>query len=122
MTFYLHLYRAPSNAGPPQRWQQNHAAALGSAQSVRLRLAQLFPQLEWQQGAGASLSAWSAAGSPLELHLHETEPGVVHFVNADAPPSTLREIMSALQLTHCCAAESGEMRDPFAVDDRWQAL
>ncbi|WP_332777911.1 hypothetical protein [Polaromonas sp.] len=124
MSFDFYLYRAAADSGPMTEWKENRAEALGSADDVRLQLAQLFPLLRWEQHSDGSWSATSPhdGNAPRELALRETEPGVLHFVVVYAGPSVLRQLMQALRLTHCCAPESGEMRDPFAVDEQWKPV
>lgn len=122
MSFDFYLYRAVPGLGSLLQWQEDHAEPLGSPGELRDRISSLFPSLSWQEQPDGSLAAQGTDDSadPRELSLRaSSENGQVQFVVTYASPPILRKLMVALRLNYCCAPESGELRDPFAVAEGW---
>jgi len=121
MSCDFYLYRAPTTAAPVHEWMQNQFDDLGSADSVRVRLSAILPQMRWHLGFGEAWIGEMPGGDISEtvIMLRENEAGVLRFIAACAPPSVLCRIMRALRLTHCYDQDSGELFDPFAVYDSW---
>jgi hypothetical protein len=121
MSFYFDLYRAPVDAPPLFAWESNLAEPLGTPEAVQREIATLLPQLVWRSSADSVVSGRTQGhtAEPIAVFLRELEPGVVSCVVVDAAPPVLRRLMSGLSLNHCCALESGEMRDPFSTGGRW---
>lgn len=93
---------------------------MGTGDEVQAQLAQLLPGLAWQRGPETSWSGFSGSRADASVAVHLVQQaGSVHFLSVAAGPPVLRRLMSGLRLTHCCASESGELRDPFAAGDRW---
>jgi hypothetical protein len=118
----FYLYRAPATTGPVHEWMQSHAEDLGSADDVRRRVSAILPGLRWHMGFDESWIAESPGHCDTEIILRESEPGVLRFVAACAPPSVLCRLMQALRLTDCYDQDSDELWDPFSVNDCWLQL
>ena len=121
MSFDFHLYRAPPGLGPLNEWEEDHAEPLGSPAEVRQRVSQLFPALTWAESPDGTWRARgdAEAGEPIEVSFGALEGVSVQFIVTYAAPPTLRTLMTGLHLNYCCAPESGELRNPFAVGDTW---
>ena len=121
MSFDFHLYRAPAGLPSLLEWELDHAKPLGEAHDLRQRIGALFPSLAWQALPDGALAAEGTGdpGEPVELGLRADADGQVRFVVTYAAPPAQRRLMTALQLDYCCAAESGELRDPFSVGADW---
>lgn len=121
MSFYFELYRAPPGAPPLFQWESNLALPLGTLDDVKARVAALLPELEWSKNADGIVMG-QTRGMPVEaigVILQEMEAGQVFFIATDGSPGVLRRLMNVFGLNCCCAQESGEMRDPFAVGETW---
>jgi len=121
MSFFFSLYRAAASAPPLLSWEANLAQPIGTSADVRRRVADLLPQLHWSDRTEIGFSAHTRGqvDECISIYLREFEPDTVSMLSTDASPSVLRLLMSEFQLNFCCAEESGEMRDPFSVGDRW---
>lgn len=122
MSFDLYLYRAAEGSGPWSQWTEMHAQPLGTRAELQAAIAAVFPGLAWKEaddGVLASAAQVDDARLPRELRLTGTRDEVLLYVICYSGPPALRTLMQALQLNHCYAPESDELRDPFAAGDDW---
>ena len=121
MSFFFSLYSAAADAPPLLKWESNLANPIGAPAEVRARISSLLPELHWSDRTEVGLSARTRGlvDEGISIYLCEIESGIVSMISTDASPRVLRLLMSEFQLNCCCAEESGEMRDPFSVGERW---
>ena len=121
MSYDFYLYRAAEGLGSLLEWEEDHAEPLGSVSELQARISSIFPSLQWTQNSDGSVTATepSDACELLELSLTPTHGALVQFVVTYGAPPALRKLMTLLTLNYCCAPESGELKDPFAVGNAW---
>jgi len=123
MAYFFFLYRAPPGSSSLLDWESNLAEPLGTKVELQADLARLLPGLQWSVSSNGIWVGTTRGliSEPISLHIHEVEADSVCFLSVAAAPAMLRTIMVALNLTCCCASESGELRDPFAVGSDWSS-
>lgn len=136
MSFHFYLYRAPAGSGPMTRWERMLAEPLGTVGEVKEQLAALFPQVNWTRhqspldATSDERETWFGMGPHgaalpyIDILLNEDASGQVHFVVLNkAPPSVMRQIVSALSLSDVSAPESGDLvdLDGYTDEDRYFA-
>lgn len=136
MSFHFYLYRAPAGSGPMTRWAHMLAEPLGTIDEVMSQLATLFPQVHWTRHVATPGSTdgeretWFGSGPDgsglpyIDILLNEDKPGQVRFIVLNkAPPSVMRQIVSALSLSDVSAPESGDLvdLDGYTDEDRYFA-
>ena len=122
MPFRLSLYRAPDGVGPMHEWEEEHRETLGTRAEVQTRIGQVFPQLHWDEGSDATFASWFPEANPsegFEITLFGAPDEPINEVSMYSFPPPIRLLMSGLRLNHCYASESGELRFPFELGDRW---
>jgi hypothetical protein len=120
---HVYLYRAAPGLAPISKLtaSQRHESLepLGSIDSIKQALGELFADLQWQKLA----AGWSGGRATCELPyvdilLPEEEPGVCTIVILEKPAlSEIRMVMHAMDLNHACVPESGILIDTNAAAD-----
>ena len=112
---HTYLYRARKDAPPLHRLTESQRAELvesiGATEIVRMKLDELFPDLQWVRIAGVWSGGHAVCQTPyVDILLSEDPPGTCRFIvlnKADAP--IVRMVMQSFGLNYACVPESGSL-------------